>query len=260
LFFLSFILGAFAVAILLKKINKNFSFLTLTRYYINSWVISNVLPARVGDFSLVIFLKKEKVKAGEGSALLFLNKLITLLVLLIFAAFGFFIFSNTNVLWILLGVLILIILLGYGILSGKIGILANKFWKKIANFYKEFEETWRLYVLKGKKYLFGNFLITILTWGLASLQIYILFLAFNYHVGFFTVLVISSITDVLSFIPISISGLGIRETSAVFLFSRVNVDSAVTASVYLTLLVIKYVIIIFLVPQLLRTKISFKEN
>ena len=258
---ISLFLGALGISVLLKKIKKDFNFFKLFKYYMISWFIGNFFPARIGDFSLVLFLKKENIKIEEGFAIFLIDKLITIIFLLIITTLSFFIFLNMkNALIFILILMATIVLFLLFILSKKGKYIIKKYFlRKYSKAFEGFSNIIKVYIKKGKKHLALNFFITLVRWINGALLIYILFIAFNQPVSFLIVFIITTITAFLALIPITIAGLGIRESSGVFLFSQFNIDSAITISVYIYALVIKYLILTLLISVILKTNL-FKKS
>lgn len=55
-------------------------------------------------------------------------------------------------------------------------------------------------------------------------------------------MVIYATLNIIAFIPITISGLGIKESAAVFFYSLINVTPSITLNVHIILLLIHYFI------------------
>ena len=97
------------------------------------------------------------------------------------------------------------------------------------------------YFRKFKKELLLNLFLTVIKFFLSAFATYLFFFAFNeFRVGYFNTLLITSITTILSMIPISLNGLGIKEGAAVYLFSRLGIDAAITGSVFVGILIFSY--------------------
>jgi len=69
-----------------------------------------------------------------------------------------------------------------------------------------------------------------------------MFLAFGASVNYVPVMIIISTITIISLIPISIGGLGIRESGAVLLFLGYGVEASLSASVLLFYAVMRYIL------------------
>ena len=214
-------------------------------------MFSLITPGKLGQFFFEYFLKKEKISIVKGIVVSILDRMITFITFFIVSIFGFFIFFTQEQAFklIIIGLLILVAV-SFIILSKFSRNLIKKYiLRRYANKFKGFSEFLFSYLKQHKNILVLNFIITFLKLLLSSLFIFTIFLAFNSNVNFIYVVIIDSVITIISLIPISISGLGLREYSAVFLFDKVNVSSSVVLSVFLISLVIHYVsaLIIYLI-------------
>jgi len=121
-------------------------------------------------------------------------------------------------------------------------IIKRYILRKYALHFTGFSKT-LFYLIKEKPYiLLLNFFLALSRWCVGALSVYIIFLAFNHNPGFFYVWLILPLTIIISLVPITIAGLGIKEGTAVLLFNTINVPPSVSASVYFTFTAINYII------------------
>jgi glycosyltransferase 2 family protein len=261
-YFLGFLTGALNLEILLRCINKNFGYLKLLKYYLLSWSVSLFLPGKVGEFSIIYFMKNENIELGEAVVISLMDKIITILSLLSFAVFGFFVFfSIYDAIKIIFIILIGFVLLLLFIMTnfGR-SIIKKIFLRKYASKFKGFSKTWFFYFRKRKKLLLLNYIITLIKWSFAFWMMYFLFLVFRWNVSFVNILLVVSTVRLISLVPITISGLGIREMSAIYLFGKLAnpIPVNITASVYLIVLLINYLTAFVIVVFLKKKDILFK--
>lgn len=67
-------------------------------------------------------------------------------------------------------------------------------------------------------------------------------MAFGHAVNILYVIMITALLQMITLIPITISGLGVREVSAVALFSKIGVNPAATVNVYLIAISVAYIL------------------
>jgi len=100
------------------------------------------------------------------------------------------------------------------------------------------------------------FLIDIIVWIFAAIQVYIIAQAFLINITFYEFILISIISVVISnILPISIGGLGIREGAFVFLLSKFGVQSEVAFVISISGFLVK-----ILIPGLIGLVISFRKK
>ena len=100
------------------------------------------------------------------------------------------------------------------------------------------------------------FLIEIIVWIFAAIQVYIIAQAFLINITFYEFILISIISVVISnILPISIGGLGIREGAFVFLLSKFGVQSEIAFVISISGFFVK-----ILIPGLIGLIISFRKK
>lgn len=246
------LLTALAIKIIFSPFTENLSFWWTLKYFCYSLLIGIFFPANIGQF-LMIYFFKEKIKVGSAAAIFLLYKIEILFLAAILSLCGFFLLlDQKNALKLagivaLAGIIIVIFFFTpYGI----------RLWKlllgKYAQIFSGFSSTINTYFKQHKLTLLLSFLVILATWLLIALNISLAFLAFNIKFSFFKILLINSMVMILASIPLSLSGLGIREGSAVFLYSILGLNSASVLSSYLLLTFINsffqpFIIYIFMV-------------
>ena len=253
-----FILGTINLKILLNPIKK-VPFKKLLKYYALSWSFGLFVPSKIGEFSLIFLLKKEKIPIGKTTAISVIDKTITLITFVIFSAIGFLIFFNPMDSLKFTLILLSILFIGiFSILSNKVRNIIKKLIGKYHIYFKGFSKTLFSYLKENKRVLFMNFILTIIKWGLIDAGlVFIYFLAFGKVVNPLYIILITAITLTVGLIPITINGLGIKTPTAIFLYGQIGIISPIVASVYLIDLVIKYLIASFMFAFLLNKK-TFK--
>lgn len=100
------------------------------------------------------------------------------------------------------------------------------------------------------------FLIEIIVWIFAAIQVYIIAQAFLINITFYEFILISIISVAISnILPISIGGLGIREGAFVFLLSKFGVQSEIAFVISISGFLVK-----ILIPGLIGLIISFRKK
>ncbi len=257
-YILFFILGAINLKVLLDPIKK-ISFKKLLVYYILSWSFGLFVPAKIGEFSLIFLLKKERIPIGETTAISVIDKTITLITFVIFSVIGFSIFFNMiNSLKFALILLVILFLAIFSVLSNRTRSIMKKIIGKYHIHFRGFSKTLFGYLKKNKGVLAINFLLTLIKWCIINAGlVFVYFLAFNKLVNPVYIILITAIILTIGLIPITINGIGITTPTAIFLYNKLGVISSVVASVYLIDLIVKY-IIGFLTLAFLFDKESFK--
>lgn len=239
LYIIFLLISALCIKVLIK--GKNIPFSKLFKYYSLSWVVGLLLPGKLGEFSLVYFLKKEGIKTIHAVVISLLDKFLTLLFLLCITFYGFFLFFTIRQSVIFISVLCIIFLFSYifeKYIDSFLFIIPTRFRKHIKNFFYQYH----LFIKNGKKGIYINFLLTIVRWLVNSLVVFFIFLSLGLHVNIFYILIVNTMAALVSLIPITINGLGIRQSVGVFLFSKINVSPVITVNMYIINLSLTYLI------------------
>lgn len=240
----AYFLASIKIKILIGGLGEEISAVNSFKYYLPAYALGLLTPGKVGNLSLLYFFKKNKISYGKTLAVLVLDKLITYVVLSIIAIYGFFVFFELDIaLKVTFYILLFLIILGFFIKSKKArgliqDFILGKYAEKFEGFYRNLE-----FLIRNRKARVAlNFSLTFGQWALGAFVKYLMFLYFDIHVSFFVVLVINSVGAILTMLPISISGLGITESSAVYLFYKIGIAPAITGGIFLFVTLMRYII------------------
>ncbi len=233
--------------LLLGKGYKN----SIWKDYLLSWALGFTGLGKIGEFSLVYLMKKKGIPIGDGFAITVIDKIISIIVLAIILFFGIFIFfDKTNSIKLIICIFSIIIAIIIALLSNNSRKIIKKYiLRRYSNKFKGFSKTLFYYLKKRRRILFLNIILTVIKWFLTSIFLFILFISIGIIINPIYILVICSITSLISNLPITISGLGVRETTAVFLYSKIGIETSIVAAVYSTALLIYYTIALIVISK-----------
>jgi hypothetical protein len=247
--FITYLLVHFLTAInywfLLKAINQKRPWGFLFRAVILSRSISKVLPGKIGTFSIILFLKQKGIGYGQGLAVSLLDKIISFSALTLLALVGAALLLNART-------FAFIFFICFSVLGCVIFIIVRKdirqfvqkyFLKKYSQHFSGFYQTLTDVVTHKKVWLLLNVFNTLVQYVLFSLAYWFIFRAFAHAVPLDIIIFISAIVNLLSFIPITFAGLGIKEGTGAYMYNLfVGIELAVAANVMLLNRVIVYVL------------------
>ena len=199
-----------------------------------------ITPGRSGELIKVMYLKNEKnVDVGEAFSSVLLDRFFDLYVLIIISIFSCLKFSVTQpMVWaFLVGVIIFIPFVVIGI---KVDVLRRFFQKILDNFIlkkksKFLREHLGSFYHGVKKISFASlllsFLLSLCVYSMFFAQCYFLSRLISLDISFMNVVFISSIASLVAVLPISVLGIGTRDATIVYFFSKVGIVSA-SAIVY----------------------------
>ncbi len=263
-FFASLALGIFNIKILLDGLGYDLTFKRVAKYYTASWAIGLYAPGKLGEFSLVYLLKREKIGMGQSMAIAVLDKMITFIVFSLFSVIGFIVFLTlTESLWLLMVILSLLIIALFFMLSEFGRNLVRKYLlRRFSGKFSGFYVTVKMFIKEKKILLVYNLLLTVVKLLLMALSIFLLFLSFDTLVPFIYTMLIIAIGTIISLVPITFSGFGVREAASVYLFSKLGISAAVTLTVFLIALITNFIIsaiVLFIVIKKMRLYEELKE-
>ncbi|MBU0628861.1 MAG: flippase-like domain-containing protein [Nanoarchaeota archaeon] len=251
------------IRVLVSALDKKVTFNKMLNYTTLAWAFGLFSPAKIGELYMVKPLKDEGLKIGESTAIFIIDKFTAILTHFIFSFIGLFYFAvfvqNIFIIILLSGI---IIALGFVVLSKRgIGLIKKFFFKSITQKFEGFSKTFS-YLKKEKKiYLMYNLILNILSLVLRSLVVFVLFISIGKYASIPLIAAITAITTLAALVPISLSGLGIRESFSVFLFGVRGYDVSTVTGIYLISSLIMYALAALLMPFLIRwSKISSKNN
>lgn len=222
--------------------------------YLPSWAIGLFLPGKLGEMSIVYYLKNRDIAIGQGTAFFVVGKTVTVLALGIVASTGFFTFFSFRVaiqlfllLVVILGSFIFFLLSSFGRNFIK-KVLPAKIREKFTGFFSAFS----LYFIKYKGLMGLSLGIKLLGFGCIAVMNYTIFaVGLNVRISVLKILQISTMETFSALIPISINGLGIRQAMGIYLYGLLGVNAPIVASSQIVGWVLIYLlgVIIFILPR-----------
>lgn len=194
----------------LKELGYVNNFFTTFKVVMLSYTANIFAPAKSGDFIKVICHKEISNKGKLFSGVLFdrINDLLSLS----FLCFFFSIFVK-NVNGLLIG---LFIPLSIFFLKLLVNFLITK--KKLIKLLSLIRFSISL-VLRKNKNTFLVLFFSILNWFIASVQIYFFYLAYGENISLIIILSLFPFVVLIALLPITPSGIGLREISFIYIFS-----------------------------------------
>lgn len=250
-FFLFVLISVIRWKILLDAKELFFSNGYLLKVYFISLFFNNLLPTAIGgDVMRVAYTKKKESGIGQALAVILFDRVIGFVGLFAFAliaTFLFFIFRNPGgreyLALNLFGFVFLFALTAL-LISDQAYRLFRRFWLKL--------KFWRLgeridsFAAKLKGFannfsaLFFSFLLSLLVQLFLSLVWYFSGLAINKTLSPLYYFLYIPLINVITMVPITFGGLGIREGSFVYLFQRVGLTKEEAMGVSLLFLFANY--------------------
>lgn len=239
LFIISLIIKAANYSLLTRPLTK-ISFTRLMKISVLTWVAGMFAPGKVGELSIIYFLNKQGIPLGAATAISVLDKLITISVLTVTAAIGLLMFLDKTqairIIALLAAGLAAVVLL---IASSKARQLIRKIiLRKHESKFAGFSRYLVYYAKKHKMLVIFNFLLAIIWLYVSAAMLWLGLLSVGMKVPIISIFLVNSASLIVSIIPITMGGLGARETVAVLLFEKAGMPAAGILAGYLVITIV----------------------
>lgn len=228
-FYLSLPLRGWRWGSLLRPANIRINYISLSHYYLLSWFVNAILPARIGDIYRAYLLKKNReVPVSLSLGVIVSERVIdlgiTAILVLISGTYFWSALRGSDTIryigWAIAVVAVICLLFTVlALYFGKLKRYLPQKWKEHANQFSR--------GLFRKPVLLPLIIVMTATiWLSEALRLYFVFWALNIKAGFLTALFISQVSLILMSLPISPAGLGLVE----LLMLKLLASAGITAS------------------------------
>lgn len=223
--------------------------------------VGNITPGRLGEIIKVYFLKNKGHSVFRSFFSIVLDRVIDILVLLLFGFFIFLFFLKDIGLYIVVvGIVLLLSVVFIFLLINPKSFIHKTFGKFIRKIFSvdfdsynrfTFGKFWQgIRGLKKREVLFF-FIYLIIGWFLYFYPRYIIAKSLGLNLSFVDIFVISTVVAMVSILPISVAGIGTREAAMIYLFSLFGLNKEVAVLFSLLIFTIHIIVISFgLIPYL----------
>lgn len=239
-----FLITYSSVAILLNAMIKPHKFLGYFRRYLTSLAIGTISPARIGDFSFA-YLIKEEVPIVAGLAAVFVNKVVTLCIMLIICAVGLLFFPVKYGLFLSMGIITSLVI-GLVMLKYSKKLVLRMIPKKIHIHFRGFYSSVGELVRYNKKMIMASIFIMLFKFCIDALIAYFLVTKLGVDTSFGFMLFMYAISVSTLLIPFTLNGIGLREFAVAYMFKNAGLNPATGAGVFFLCVMTNYIITIFL--------------
>ncbi len=239
-FILSVLIASFNLKLMLNAV-KNISWKPFLTYYLLSRVSALFLPGRLGDFSITYFLKKEKIGYGEGIAAVGVDKIVTIFCSIIVGLFGLhFIFGSNDIATIVFYLLAAMFVGLLGTTKGSRRFIKKYILRKYAPKLHGFSTTLFSYAKEHRGLVAFNIIVTFIRMLVIALAAQLMFKAVGASLPIIVLFLIGGIETMSTLIPVTINGLGIKQSVGVYFFNLLGITPDIVGTRYLIGLIIQY--------------------
>jgi len=205
------ILSALRWNFILKISGHGLTFARSLSVILSAWPLI-FIPGRMGDFARSYPVRKKISFPITSGATLF-EKIIDVIILLTLSGLGFFLIGNVIISTALLLSGIIILPIVFIVMPKFLNIVPDKISSKI----KLIIYIFNFNVLKSR-YFFFTLIMSALNWLVSIIMVWILFKAFGAQISVIIILAYLPLVIFAGLLPISISGLGTRDSAMVAFF------------------------------------------
>jgi len=216
-------------------------------YYMSAVFMGVVTPGRLGELAKAVYLRQDGVTSlAHGFSSVVMDRLCDLYLLCLLGTFGITVLdpwkSSSLIGW---GGFLMVLLVGgagYYVLKGEGRFYGKYVAPRLPEPVREhLQEFNRGLVLLLGKVLPAAFFLTICSYAIYFFQCYLVAKAFSLPVTYWMLVPIMALTNIFSFLPISISGLGTREAALLFLLRPRGIPVEVIIAFSLGILVVFFI-------------------
>ena len=205
----------------------------------SSLYVGFITPGRIGEFVKALYLKSDKgISISKGFSSVLVDRLFDLYLLIILGFTGLWQFGVLGKLsdaFLILSIIVMmvpLIMLNQQLMGKLFKLLYNlavikkvkgKIEESFEDFYGELNQ------LLNPRLVFSG-LLTCMGYSMFFVQCYLIVIAMDLPINFITITLFMAISNLISFIPISISGLGTRDATLIFLFSLIGLKPELAVS------------------------------
>lgn len=209
--------------------------------YISSIFIGFITPGRLGEFIKAVYLKYDKgVSLSKSMSSVIVDRLFDLYLLILLGLLGIWKFdilgklSNTSLLLLIIFISFPLLILNKQLMRKVISLIYKSFIKKKVKLRNKIEERFDDFYIGINQLINLNLifsaLLTCLSYSVFFIQCYLIAIAIGISINLISITLFMAISNLISFIPISISGLGTRDATLIYLFSLINLTPELAVS------------------------------
>ncbi|MCQ8903556.1 MAG: flippase-like domain-containing protein [Methanothrix sp.] len=227
---ITFIILSTRWRLILKDMGENLSPLSAYRAFAGGMILSDITPARIGEFSRPLLVRDE-IKIGIGLASVVLDRLSDILTMLILGACGLAIFFRDRAELIAVPLMLAIVAMVSAAILHSRGAIIERLRRSdrlapIALFFDSISAVNDIGAVMTR-----SVLLTVIAWITHALRVYLLAISVNQEPSFQMLFLLLPLVSALSLIPLSISGLGLVEGGLAALLASQGIPASAGLSI-----------------------------
>lgn len=222
------LLGSLNVLVLTRAIEPSARPNHILVAYLRSWAVGMVAPGKLGDLSYAHFLAEERhaedtTNLAPGLAVSIVDKFVTFVVTASIAVVGLALYARaSDALLGGLGAVVLVALALVALFDPRIRTtVRTRLLGTYAERFAGFSAHMRTLLRERRGALALNLGLTVGRTLVQALALLLYFLALGQSVGLLDVVIVQAVSLIVSLVPITFAGLGVRQGAGVVLYGRI---------------------------------------
>ncbi len=239
---LTLFINSLAVWVLYRSVSS-ISFSQFLPAFLSSWAAGFFVPGKIGSLSITVLLKDE-VKPGASAAIFIIDKVITVVLSILIGGYFLYYYLAPDEWLIPIGLSAGAFLVGCAILfttQGR-GLIQRILGKKSA-FFTGFAESLPKFTSNPAGIIL-NGILTLARSGVQAVSLLLIFTSVGYPVSWVDMFAFSSMEVLASLIPITLSGIGLREVVLATMSTQVGIPFTTGAAAGLIMTIVMLIIVI----------------
>lgn len=213
-----------------KKIH--YPFIKLLQILFISNFIGFITPGRIGELTKIVYLKQDNdIKVSSSFPIVLIDRFFDVYFLLLISLVGFYVFNIIHIqmlLLLLVCIVIMPVIFGNNQIFHYLNKMINKNNRGWVNYIFE---TYRNFVdLICPQIFIKGFISTSIAYLILFSQSYLIAKSIHLDTSLINIAWVVSIANCISYLPISVSGIGTRELSIVYFFNLMSINESIALS------------------------------
>ncbi len=242
--YVSLLIGTANVVMLTRAVLPFVHARASAKAFLRSWAVGMIAPGKFGDLTYAHFLSSDDTNLAPGLAVGVVDKVVTFAVTAAIAVIGLALFVSTgDALWGAAFAVAATVALLVVVFSKRLrGLARTRVLGRHAAKFTGFSAHVTTLLVRKRGILALNLVLTIARLVLMGVAIVLSFRALNVEVALIDVIVIQAVGQLVSLIPITLAGLGVRQGTSIVLFERISgIPAAPVLTQSLIMTVVSYI-------------------
>lgn len=239
---LTLLINSVAVWVLYRSVSS-IPFHKFLPAFLSSWAAGFFVPGKIGSLSITVLLKDE-VKPGASAAIFIIDKVITVILSMLIGGYFLYRYLSPGEWAIPIGLSVGAFLGGCAILFTKQGRgIIQRILGKRSTFFTGFAESLPKFTSNPAGIIL-NGILTLTRSGVQAVSLLLIFTAVGYPVSWSDMFAFSSMEVLASLIPITLSGIGLREVVLATMSTQIGIPFTTGAAAGLIMTIVMLIIVI----------------